>query len=417
MAKYAEMVQGLKDKFVEFRVQQIHREENKKSYYLSKLASSAGGGAGGKITLLTAENQLSALEVGAVENDRDWRIPIFHFLRTGQRMEGVSKKVSCARYCLMGDHLYKRSFSNPYLRCISKRDGNLVLKDIHEESGESHAGLRDVARKALRDGYFWPTLVRDAQELVRKCPKCQRHGTLIHVPSKELGVMHSPCPSEKWRIDIVEKFPVASGGKVFLIFVEDYFSIWVKIATVNKIDEVAIIRFLKRNICCRFSIPRIRVSDNGTQFARYEVHNWCQEMGIIQRFVSLAHTEANGQVKVTNRTIVDRIRTRLDKASGACVEELDAVLWAYRTNPRAATGESPFNLVYGSSAVMSIDVKVKTHRILNYDENQNAELRKKNLVMVAEEQEIAHLRNEHYKDQIRVAYNNRVKTRRFEKED
>lgn len=64
-------------------MQQIPRDENKKADYLSKLASFSEGGAGGKITLLTAESQLSALEVGAVENEKDWRIPIFHFLRTG----------------------------------------------------------------------------------------------------------------------------------------------------------------------------------------------------------------------------------------------------------------------------------------------------------------------------------------------
>lgn len=53
MAKYAEMVQRLKDKFVEFCVTQIPKNENGKADYLSKIASSAKGGDGSKITLLT----------------------------------------------------------------------------------------------------------------------------------------------------------------------------------------------------------------------------------------------------------------------------------------------------------------------------------------------------------------------------
>lgn len=54
---------------------------------------------------------------------------------------------------------------------------------------------------------------------------------------------------------------------------------------------------------------------------------------------------------------------------------------------------------------------------MNYDEIKNSELRKENSDMVSEEREIAHLKSEHYKSQIREAYNKRVKTRRFEQGD
>lgn len=94
-----------------------------------------------------------------------------------------------------------------------------------------------------------------------------------------------------------------------------------------------------------------------------------------------------------NRMIVDGIRTRLDKASEACADELDAILWAYKTSPKVVTGESPFNLVYGSTIMIPVEVKVKTHRIVNYDKVQNAELRKENLDMLAEEREMARLKS------------------------
>lgn len=60
-------------------------------------------------------------------------------------------------------------------------------------------------------------------------------------------------------------------------------------------------------------------------------------MKIEQRFVDVAHPQANGQVKVTNRTLLEGIRARLEKAKGNWAEELDYVLWSYRTSPKTAT--------------------------------------------------------------------------------
>lgn len=61
-------------------------------------------------------------------------------------------------------------------------------------------------------------------------------------------------------------FPIATRHMKFLIVAIDYFSKWVEVISLAKIDENYVIRFLWRNIYCRFGVPRILVSDNGTQF-------------------------------------------------------------------------------------------------------------------------------------------------------
>lgn len=53
------------------------------------------------------------------------------------------------------------------------------------------------------------------------------------------------------------------------------------------------------------------------------MHAWCQEMKIEQHFVAVAHPQANGQVEVTNRTIIAGIKARLRKAKGNWTYELD----------------------------------------------------------------------------------------------
>ena len=59
-------------------------------------------------------------------------------------------------------HLYKKSFTHPLLKCITLEEGDYVLREIHEGACGAHQGARTIAGKALRSGYYWPTLKEDA---------------------------------------------------------------------------------------------------------------------------------------------------------------------------------------------------------------------------------------------------------------
>ena len=71
-----------------------------------------------------------------------------------------------------------------------------------------------------------------------------------------------------------------------------------------------------KNIISRFGIPRVLVSDNGRQFDTSVFREFCSNYGISNHCSSPEHSQANGQVEVTNRTILWSIKTRLEKAKG-----------------------------------------------------------------------------------------------------
>ncbi|KAL0446414.1 UNVERIFIED_CONTAM: hypothetical protein Slati_1769300, partial [Sesamum latifolium] len=66
---------------------------------------------------------------------------------------------------LIGDTLYKRSFTHPLLRCLSREEGLHVLKEIYSGCYGAHMRVLALANKALRAGYFWPTMKQDAKQL------------------------------------------------------------------------------------------------------------------------------------------------------------------------------------------------------------------------------------------------------------
>ncbi|KAL0434767.1 UNVERIFIED_CONTAM: hypothetical protein Sradi_0184600 [Sesamum radiatum] len=87
-----------------------------------------------------------------------------------------------------------------------EEEGLHVLKEIHGGCCGSHVGTWALANKALRAGYFWPTMKQDIRYLVNKCERCQKHATLIHQPAESLNVMLSLYPFSQWGMDIVEHF-------------------------------------------------------------------------------------------------------------------------------------------------------------------------------------------------------------------
>ncbi|GAA0187095.1 hypothetical protein LIER_34383 [Lithospermum erythrorhizon] len=97
----------------------------------------------------------------------------------------------------------------------------------------------------------------------------------------------------------------------------------------------------------------------------------CQRLGIEHRFAPVCYPQYNGQVEVMHKTIFLGIKKNLLESGAKWYEELDCVLWSYRTTPSNATGEMPFNLVYGTEVVLPLEVCLPNIRQISYEEDHN----------------------------------------------
>ncbi|KAL0453027.1 UNVERIFIED_CONTAM: hypothetical protein Slati_1280800 [Sesamum latifolium] len=129
----------------------------------------------------------------------DWRTPIIKWIEEGllpeNQWEAARLKTRATRFIMQEHILYKKSYTHPLLRCLSTEEGIHILQEIHSGCYGAHACTRILANKALRAGYFLPTMKQDAIRLVSKCERCQKHSPLIHQPAEPLTTMLSPAPS------------------------------------------------------------------------------------------------------------------------------------------------------------------------------------------------------------------------------
>ncbi|KAL2248677.1 UNVERIFIED_CONTAM: Ribonuclease HI [Sesamum indicum] len=173
----------------------------------------------------------------------------------------------------------------------------------------------------------------------------------------------------------------------FIIVAVEYFSKWVEAEAVAKIFE--------------------------KEFQDRKITEWCKELKIAQHFTAVANPQANGQTKVTNRTILQHLKTRLEN-KGSWVDELPGVLWAYRTTPRTATGETPFCLVYGTEAIIPVEIGEESQRIMQYDPETNQDERSFDLTIIEEKREVAYARILHHKGLMMKSHDRKIRPRQLQ---
>ena len=181
----------------------------------------------------------------------------------------------------------------------------------------------------------------------------------------------------------------------------DYFTKWVETEPSANIRNVDAKKFIWRNIVTRFGVPRTLISDNGLQFDGKTFRRYCCELGITNRYSTLAYPQGNRQAEAVNKVIVNGFKKRLDNAKGRWVEELPHVLWIYRTTPRWLTGETPFAMTYGAEAVIPLEANFPTLRTNFFTPSSNDELLGKSLDLIDERREKALIQSAYYHQKLK----------------
>ena len=186
------------------------------------------------------------------------------------------------------------------------------------------------------------------------------------------------------------------GNRKYLLVGTDYFTKWVEVEPLANIRDMDAKRFIWKNIVTRFGVPHVLISDNGFQFNSKIFRSYCGELGITNRYSTLAYLQGNRQVKAVNKIIVNGLKKRLDDAKGKWVEELPHVLWMYRITPRRSTGETPFSMTYGAETVIPLKTGFPMTRTSSFNPSDNDEQLKKNLDLIEEKRENAMVQLAYY---------------------
>ncbi|GKE50538.1 reverse transcriptase domain-containing protein [Tanacetum coccineum] len=230
------------------------------------------------------------------------------------------------QYVLEEGVLFKKGYLVPMLRCVGPLHANYVIREIHMGSCVMHIGARSVVAKAIRQGYYWPTMHSDAINVTQKCDSCQVHAPVPRCPKTLMTSIMAPWKFYQWGMDILGPLPQAFEKLKFVIVAIDYFTKWIEAKPLARITGKDVMRFVWDNIVCRYGLPRVMVTDNETQFVNDPFKGWCESLNIKQMNTAVAHPQANGLVERANKSLMEGIKARLGREITGWVEELPNVL-------------------------------------------------------------------------------------------
>ena len=79
------------------------------------------------------------------------------------------------------------------------------------------------------------------------------------------------------------------GNRQFVLVAVDYFIKWAKVEALANIWDVDVKKFIWKNLITRFGVSDSLVSENGLQFDSSTFCEFCNDLGIKNRYSTLAY--------------------------------------------------------------------------------------------------------------------------------
>ncbi|XP_055830762.1 uncharacterized protein LOC129899766 [Solanum dulcamara] len=422
---YLQCVKEICKKFIKIEFRHIPRAQNEFADALATMSSMIQHPDKNYIDPIKINVQDQPAYCFHVDEEIDgepWYYDIVRYLKEGDYPEGISniQKRTLRRlanhFFLSGEILYRKTPDLGLLRCVDSQEASKLIEEIHGGTCGPHMNGFTLAKKIVRARYFWMTMETDCIRFVRKCHQCQIHGDLIRVPPNKLNVTSSPWPFVAWGMDVIGPIePAASNGHRFILVAIYYFAKWVEASSHKSVTKKVVTDFVRNNIVCRFGIPHSIITDNGANLNSGLMHEICDKFKIIHCNSTPYRPQMNGAVEAANKNIKRILRKMIDNYKH-WHENLPFALLGYRTTIRTSTGATPYLLVYGTEAVLPMEVEIPSLRIIQEAELSDAkwiQSRYEQLMLIDEKRINAVCHGQLYQHRMAKSFNKKVRLRQF----
>ncbi|GKC06158.1 reverse transcriptase domain-containing protein [Tanacetum coccineum] len=258
-----------------------------------------------------------------------------NFIVKGMSSQQKNKFFKDVKHYFWDDpYLFKICADQMIRRCVAGQEAVDILTACHSGPTGGHYGANYTAKKVFDSGFYWPTIYKDAHDLVTRCDTCQRQGKISQrdeMPQNSIQVCEI---FDVWGIDFMGPFPSSRGNKYILVVV-DYLSKWVEAKALPTNDARVVCKFLK-SLFAQFGTPRAIISDRGTHFCNDQFAKVMLKYGVTHCLSTAYHPQTSGQVEVSNRGLKRILKRNVGENRTSWSDKLDDALWAFRTDHKTS---------------------------------------------------------------------------------
>ena len=227
----------------------------------------------------------------------------------------------------------------------------MILEKAHDSDWSMHFGS-EKTKKRIEAHFYWPTLSSDVKDYVSSCASCQKSARKTKYDRIPISpVARAATSFEQVNIDLIGPIdPKSSRGHQYILCLIDNCTRWVEAVAMKSLTAKELCEALI-SIFTRIGIPRIIISDNGTNMVAGLTQELYQRLGVELRRSTALHPEGNSLVERFNGNLKKMLRHVVNSDHPREWDRrLPYLLWAYRELPNATTGLSPYQLVYGRTS-------------------------------------------------------------------
>ena len=153
------------------------------------------------------------------------------------------------------------------MKCVPTDQGKQLLLEIHVGICGHHVAPRSLVGKDFHQGFYWPTTLRDAEEVVHRYEGCQFYARQNHKPTQGLQTIPITWPFMVWGLDMVGPLKKGLSGFTHLLIVVDKFTKWIEVKPITNIRSEETVKFFL-DIIYRFGVPNCIITDHRTNFTK-----------------------------------------------------------------------------------------------------------------------------------------------------
>lgn len=229
-----------------------------------------------------------------------------------------------------------------------------LLQSLHQGD---HFGAEDLFKRVWRQGYYWPRLRKQCEQLVGSCHSCLQY----NVGKQGFHPAVSPSaklPFDHIAIDCAGPFPRSERGNAYVLIMVDVASRFVVTRPMPDLKKETMARTLYE-VFAQFGPPKIMQSDNGPEFVNGVLAKLVHAAGVDHRLVAPYNPRANGLAERFVQTVKVGLRKKLAGSYKRWDEALPGVTLAINTKDAALTKSPPFTLFFGRVANAWADYTVQ----------------------------------------------------------